>query len=112
MKLNVKHFMENKILVFEITEELDHHICERIRRRADYEIQRFMPRKVVFDFNRVVFMDSAGIGLILGRYKMTNNFGGRLEMINVNNKIRRVFEMSGILKLIPIVQDFENKMAN
>ena len=73
---------------------------------------KIMPRKVVFDFNRVVFMDSAGIGLILGRYKMANNFGGRLEMINVNEKIRRVFEMSGILKLIPIVQDFENKMAN
>ena len=57
-------------------------------------------------------MDSAGIGLILGRYKMTKSFGGRLEMINVNEKIRRVFEMSGVLKIIPIIQDNENKMAN
>ena len=63
--MNVKHFIEDRLLVFEITEELDHHTCENIRRRADYEIQRFMPKRVVFDFNRVVFMDSAGIGLVI-----------------------------------------------
>lgn len=63
--MNVKHYIEDRLLVFEITEELDHHSVEIIRRRADYEIQRFMPKRVVFDFNRVVFMDSAGIGLVV-----------------------------------------------
>ena len=63
--MNVKHFIEDRLLIFEITEEIDHHTCEIIRRRADYEIQRFMPKRVVFDFNRVVFMDSAGIGLVI-----------------------------------------------
>ena len=110
--MNVKHFIETKVLVFEITEELDHHVCEKIRRRADYEIQRFMPRKVIFDFNNVVFMDSAGIGLILGRYKTANSFGGKTEMINVNEKIRKVFEMSGLLKLIPIKESNEEQIAN
>lgn len=110
--MNVKHFIENKILVFEITEELDHHICERIRRRADYEIQRFMPKRVVFDFKKVMFMDSAGIGLILGRYKSAKNFGGRLEIINVNEKIKKVFEMSGLLKLIPIIEKYDSNDCN
>lgn len=110
--MNVKHFIESKILVFEITEELDHHVCERIRRRADYEIQRFMPKRVIFDFDRVVFMDSAGIGLVLGRYKTVNSFGGKLELMHVNEKVRRVFEMSGLLKLIPIVEDYKEKTAN
>ena len=110
--MNVKHFIESKTLVFEITEELDHHICERIRRRADYEIQRFMPRKVIFDFNSVVFMDSAGIGLVLGRYKTTNSFGGRMELVNVNEKIRKVFEMSGLLKIIPVIDDYKKEIAN
>jgi len=100
--MNVKHFIEDKTLVFEITEELDHHMSDRIRRRADYEIQRFMPKRVVFDFNRVVFMDSAGIGLIIGRYKTASCFGGKVELINLNEKIKRVFEMSGVLKIIPI----------
>ena len=110
--MNVKQFIENKILVFEITEELDHHICERIRRRADYEIQRFMPRKVILDFNSVVFMDSAGIGLVLGRYKTANTFGGRLELVNVNEKIKKVFEMSGLLKIIPVIDNYKQEIAN
>ena len=108
----VKHFIESKTLVFEITEELDHHICERIRRRADYEIQRFMPKKVILDFNKVQFMDSAGIGLVLGRYKNANSFGGKLELINVSEKIKKVFEMSGVLKLISIVDDYKKEIAN
>lgn len=107
--MNVKHFIEDKVLLFEITEELDHHTSERIRKRADYEIQRFMPKRVIIDFRRVTFMDSAGIGLIIGRYKQTSSFGGRLEMINVKDKIRKVFEMSGILKLIPIIDDFQSE---
>lgn len=101
--MNVKHFVEEKVLMFEITEELDHHEAEKIRRRADYEIQRFMPKRVIFDFNMVSFMDSAGIGLIIGRYKTACCYGGCLEMINVNEKLRRIFEMSGILKVIPII---------
>ncbi len=107
--MNVKHFIEDRLLVFEITEELDHHVCENIRRRADYEIQRFMPKRVVFDFNHVIFMDSAGIGLVIGRYKTVSSFGGSLEMINVNDKLKRVFEMSGILKIIPIIENCEKE---
>ena len=101
--MNVKHFVEDKLLVFEITEDLDHHATEKIRRRADYEIQRFMPKRVIFDFNRVVFMDSAGIGLVIGRYKTVTALGGTLEMMNVSPKLKRIFEMAGLLKIIPIV---------
>ena len=101
--------MEDRRLVFEITEELDHHMCEIIRRRADYEIQRFMPKRVVFDFNRVVFMDSAGIGLVIGRYKTVSSFDAKLEMMNVRDNLKRVFEMSGILKIVSIIDSYEKE---
>ena len=109
--MNVKHFIEDKLLIFEITEEIDHHTSERIRKRADYEIQRFMPKKVIMDLKRVSFMDSAGIGLVIGRYKTTSSFGGTLELANVNNKLKRVFEMSGILKIIPIIEDLKKEQT-
>lgn len=105
--MNVKHFIEDKALIFEITEELDHHASEKIRKRADYEIQRFRPKRVVFDFKKVNFMDSAGIGLIIGRYKQAEMYGGKLELINVSKKLKEIFEMSGILKIIEIT-DSEN----
>lgn len=99
----VKHYINNKTLIFEITEELDHHATEKIRKRSDYEIQRFMPKKVIFDFKNVKFMDSAGIGLILGRYKQVKCYDGKIELINLNSKVKKIFEMSGITKIIPIV---------
>lgn len=109
--MNVKHFIEDKLLLFEFTEELDHHQAEKIRKRADYEIQRFMPKKVLFDFKKVNFMDSAGIGLIIGRYKTTSCYGGRAEMMNVNNKIKKVFEMSGVLKIVPIIDNISSEQT-
>ncbi len=99
-----KFYEEDKLLIFKITEEIDDFSVQKIRRRADYEIERYMPKKVVFDFNSVTFMDSAGIGLIIGRYKFAKMLGGTVELANLTNSIKRIFEMSGILRLIPITK--------
>lgn len=99
-----KFYDKDKLLVFKIKEEIDDCSVQKIRRRADYEIERYMPRKVIFDFDSVTFMDSAGIGLIIGRYKFTNMLGGKLEVANLTQSVKKIFEMSGILKLIPIAQ--------
>lgn len=101
--MNIKYDEVDKLLTCQITEEIDHHTTEKMRRILDDEIERYIPRKIVFDFNRVSFMDSAGIGMILGRYKMMRLLGGTVEMVNVNSNIRKIFEMSGIPKIIPII---------
>lgn len=100
--MNSKYIGEDKLLVLEITEEIDHHTTESIRRVADNEITRYMPRKVILDFNNVSFMDSAGIGMVLGRYKMIKMLGGNLEIKNVSRSVKKILEMSGITKIIPI----------
>lgn len=63
------YYERDKLLVFKINEEIDECSVKNIRRKADYEIERFMPREVVFDFDNVTFMDSAGIGMVIGRFK-------------------------------------------
>ena len=75
-----KFYEEDKLLVFRITDEIDDCSVQKIRGKADYEIQRHMPKRVVFDFDSVTFMDSAGIGLIIGRYKLASMIGAKLEM--------------------------------
>lgn len=100
--MKVKYNTLDKLLVLELTEEIDHHSTEKIRRRADYEIQRHIPRKTIFDFSGVTFMDSAGIGMVIGRYKIISMLGGKVAMINVKPNVKKIFEMSGILKIIPI----------
>lgn len=93
---------ENKQLIIRLNEEIDHHLAEKIRRRVDYEVQRYIPKKVVFDFTCVNFMDSAGIGLIIGRYKLVTMLGGVLTIKGANNNVKKILEMSGILKLVQL----------
>ena len=87
-----------------IVDEIDDHSVQMIRRRADYEIERYMPKRVIFDFDSVTFMDSAGIGLIIGRYKFAKMIGAKLEISNLTQSVKKIFEMSGILKLIPVAE--------
>ena len=100
-----KFYEEDKLLVFKITDEIDDCSVQKIRRRADYEIERYMPKKVIFDFNCVTFMDSAGIGMIIGRYKFANMIGAKLGVANLTQSVKKIFEMSGILRLIPDVTE-------
>ena len=103
--MNINFIKQDKQLIVEITEEIDHHVAEKIRRKVDDEITRYMPRKTIFDFSRVSFMDSAGIGMLIGRYKMMKLIGGGLEIVNISSTVRRILEMSGIDRIIPM----ENK---
>ena len=100
-----KFYEKDKLLIFKMTDEIDDHSVQKIRRKADYEMERYMPKRIVFDFDSVTFMDSAGIGLLIGRYKFANMLGARLEISNLTQRVRRIFEMIGILKLIPIVDN-------
>ena len=96
---------KDKLLNLEIDEEIDHHKAENLRRIADYEIQRRNPKRVILDFDNVFFMDSAGIGMVIGRYKTASMIGAKLEMRNVKENIKKIFEMTGILKIIPIIEE-------
>lgn len=100
--MDIKYLKEDKHLLFKITEEIDHHAVEKLRRKADLEIEKHIPRKVIFDFSNVTFMDSAGIGLILGRYKNISSLGGSLEVINATETVNKILIMSGINKIINI----------
>ena len=99
-----KYYNEEKLLILKLTEEIDECTAQKIRRKADYEIERYMPRKVIFDFNSVTFMDSAGIGLIIGRYRIVNMLGGTIEIANVTDSIKKVLELSGLLKIVKITE--------
>ena len=98
--MRIDHYIDEKMLKIYITEEIDHHTSSVIRTRLDYEISRFRPKKVIINLEKVKFMDSAGIGLIIGRYKITKSYGGCLEIENTSQKLMSIFEMAGLQKII------------
>lgn len=100
-----QYLKEDKQLIFKITEDIDECLAQKIRRKLDNEIERYMPKEIIFDFSKVTFMDSAGIGLLIGRYKLANMIGGRVKIANITSSIRKIFEMSGILKIMPEIKE-------
>lgn len=91
--------------------EIDHHTAEKIRRLAEKEIQRSGAINIAFDFGRVTFMDSSGIGMLIGRYKTVTALGGYLIIYDASEQIKRIIEMSGLSSLI-IVSDTLQKGIN
>ena len=85
---------ESRTLILRVTEEIDQCIADKIRRKLDNEIEIYSPKKVIFDFGGMEFMDSSGIGMVLGRYKLVKMLGGNFEIVNVNKRLKKIFDMS------------------
>lgn len=76
--------------------EIDHHTAREIRKTVDAEIEKYHPGVLKLDFSAVQFMDSSGIGLIMGRYRLTQLIGSRLLVINIPPHLKRLIELSGV----------------
>ena len=91
-------------LTIVVPTELDHHNAEQIKNEADQILQNHNIRSIVFDFGKTSFMDSSGIGMIMGRYKNIRFTGGTVIAIRVNEQIRRFLTLSGVYKVIDIYE--------
>ena len=69
--------------------EIDHHSAKELRETIDDACQRNIPQRLVLDFHDVTFMDSSGIGLVLGRYQLMEDLGGKLEVTGLPRHLRR-----------------------
>ena len=100
MEYNYK--LENGCLTIGMPRELDPHCASQLRAEADLLISSYAVNKLIFDFSGTEFMDSSGIGVLIGRCKNMNYAGGRVEAKNLNERIRKIFVVSGLHKLIEI----------
>ena len=79
--------------------EIDHHGAGRLREVIDDSVRRTCPRLLILDFGGVEFMDSSGIGIVLGRYRLMQDMGGRLALRSLPPHIRKVMQVAGISSL-------------
>ncbi len=63
--MEIKMDKASNIIIIKLLDDIDHHSCEYIKRRSDFEINKYKPKKLIFDLQQVEFMDSSGIGMIL-----------------------------------------------
>ena len=94
----------NCLMVY-VPKELDHHFARQITDSVDKELEKGQIRQLVFDFSQTAFMDSSGIGMLMGRYRMLRYSGGKVTAIHVSDRIYRLMRLSGIYKYIEISQE-------
>ncbi len=94
-------------LIAKVSGELDHHLAGKIRDEADARIVKGSIRKLIFDFTDLNFMDSSGIGLVIGRYKLVKSRGGKVNIISCNPCVNKILHMSGIMRIIDVYPDIK-----
>lgn len=91
-------------LMIRLPEEIDHHQAGFISENADKHLMRKEVCHVVFDFENTRFMDSSGIGIIMGRYRKISCFGGRVYAIHADRQIQRILKVSGLNKIVEVLE--------
>ena len=89
--------------------EMDHCMAERIRNTIDATVLKTDAKVVVFDLSEVGFMDSSGIGMMIGRYKFMKRRGGGVRVRGMRQPVERVFRMSGLGQIIKNEERTESK---
>lgn len=85
--------------------ELDHHAAKQIRTKIDDEIMRSGAINLAFDLSKISFMDSSGVGVIIGRYKKISALGGKVYLYGMNENVEKLCRMSGLDRLTVMVSD-------
>ena len=88
--MNVTIESSGNLVIAYLYGEIDHHSAVSVRERIDNSLSYLKPSHLILDFKNVSFMDSSGIGLVMGRYRVMQSFKGTLEIRNVSEKTKKI----------------------
>lgn len=95
-----------------VPKELDHHLATQLKEEADLLIETYHVKTLIFDFTNTEFMDSSGIGVLIGRSRNLCFSGGQVVATNLSPRVEQIFRISGLQRLITVVpSDQENQKS-
>jgi stage II sporulation protein AA (anti-sigma F factor antagonist) len=100
LQMEIEH--DSKALIVRLKGELDHHTAETVKVRMEEALQQSSSSHVILSLKDLSFMDSSGLGVILGRYRLVTGKGGKMVVCDVNSSVYRLFEMSGLFKIVSV----------
>lgn len=110
MALHMEFVTKQDVLIIRLTGELDHHTAEHLRRQAEQKINEASIKHILLNLEGLSFMDSSGLGVILGRYKQISHLGGKMIVCAISPTIHRLFELSGLFKIITVAETEEKAL--
>lgn len=96
---------EKDTLTVYLSGDIDHHTSAPIRESIDAQMQKFMPKELRLDFSDVHFMDSSGVGLVMGRYKIASVYGCTVTVCAMPENVSKIMKMSGLGKIITFEEE-------
>ncbi len=102
--------MDKDVLIVVLGGEIDHHYTEKIRSEIEMKFEENKAKNVVLSFKNVRFMDSSAIGMVIGRYKFVVARGGNLVACDLTLEAKRIFDMSGLGKIVDIYDTLEESL--
>ena len=88
-----------------VPKELDHHLATQLKEEADLLIDAYHVKKLVFDFSNTEFMDSSGIGVLIGRSRNLKFAGGQVVAVHLSPRVEQIFRLSGLHQMIQIEEE-------
>lgn len=107
----MEYSIRGNVLIIQINGDLDHYNAAKIKETSERYIMENRIKHIVFDFKNTDFMDSSGIGTIMGRYRLVKAINGTVSVVNVNEIVGRIFEMSGLYKIVRKCSNLEDAIA-
>lgn len=105
MSLSIDLEVKDHVLLIRLSGELDHHTAEELRENVTRKLEENNIVHIVLNLEHLSFMDSSGLGVILGRYKQIKNAGGEMVVCAISPAVKRLFDMSGLFKIIRLESD-------
>lgn len=105
MSLNTTFDIKEDVLIVRLSGELDHHEAEKLRNEWQHMMYSNGIKHVILNLELVSFMDSSGLGVILGRYKEVLQLGGEMVVCSVTPPVERLFDMSGLFKIVRLEEN-------
>ncbi len=109
--MNVEFKKENNALVVKLQGEIDSESAKFLRRSIDIEYDEVGAKDMIFDMRDVGFMDSSGIGLIIGRYKRVSALRGKIKIFGCDSTVKRIIDLSGLGKIVTVCKTEEEAVG-
>ena len=110
--MKIKVNLKGNTLIATLSGELDHHTAKEVKDTVENVIMNKSVTNLIFDLSSLSFMDSSGIGVVIGRYKLIKSIGGKVAVINTSPYVDRLLTMSGIKRIISVFKTIDAAIEN
>ncbi|MBH0229656.1 anti-sigma F factor antagonist [Halobacillus yeomjeoni] len=111
MSLHVNFTIRDTVLIVRLQGELDHHEAAQLREEWQAHLRNGRVRDVIVNLKDLTFMDSSGLGVMLGRYKEVQAIGNEMIICSISPEVQRLFDLSGMFKIVRLVDDEMTALA-